>query len=306
MREVHNKLGRNDRFFSEWNIDMAYVLGFITADGCIKDDYELCITIHKNDVDVLEYIKKVMNLEHNIRYTHYNNREQVTLSLKSRPIYEDLQLLNVTPRKTYTIVAPPFIPEDMFGHYIRGYFDGNGNISLYNHAKQVTGIVGMKGASEVYIRQLSDILHRYNVNSVVYTKPSKDFNHVDLYELRMNGKSIIDFAELIYCDAPFYMNRKYEKFQVLYNGRFAHCIVCGSNYYRERIDQDFCDRCRKLVRSGRSIDLESITNIPSEAIRHTLYSEHGGSTNKFKILLKMMHNEDMVRTSVRTEENTMA
>lgn len=304
MREVHNKLGRNDRFFSEWNRDMAYVLGFITADGCIKDDHELCITIHKNDVEILEYIKKVMELEHEIKYTNYNNREQVSLGLRSKPIYEDLQLLNVTPRKTYTIVAPPFIPEDMFSHYMRGYWDGDGSISIYNHAKQITAIVSAKTASEIYARQLSKMLGNYDISTIIYNRPAKEIKHVELYELRICGKSNPTFVEFIYNNAPFYLKRKFDKFQQLYNGRFVDCLACGTKYYRTRADRDFCDRCQMVIRNGSLSELSAITNIPSETLRSASYTDrHSIVTNKVKELLRTVHDEDIVRSNTRVLAN---
>ena len=294
---------RNEDFFKEWNEDMAYVLGFTTADGCIKDNNDLCFEIHQDDVEILEYIKKVMEIENPITNTHYNNRDLVTLRVRSKTICDDLILLNVTPRKTYTIVAPSFIPEDMFHHYIRGYWDGDGSISLYNHAKQITAIVAAKTASEIYARQLSKILESYNINTIIYNRPAKDIKHVELYELRIIGKHIPKFSEFIYNDAPFYLKRKYDKFQELYNGRFVDCLICGKKYYRTRIEREFCDSCQELVVKGGSIKLELITNVSSEIIRHTLWYEYGGSKKKFKQLLKDIHNEDMIRSSMEIEVN---
>jgi intein-encoded DNA endonuclease-like protein len=299
---------KNFNFFSEWNRDMAYVLGFITADGAINDERRyINITIHQNDVDVLEYIKTVMGVDNPIVLSDYNNRQMVNLRISSKQMYEDLISLNITQNKTYTIVAPPFIPDGMFGHYMRGYFDGDGSISIYNNSKVLTAIVSAKTASKVYAEQLKMILNEYGITSIIYTRPSNDVKHVDLYELRIAGKSIVDFAELIYTDAPFYMKRKFDKFQSLFNDRYSICPLCGKNFYRKRIDSTFCEQCLVIVNSNDTKEIASITSISSEAIRGACADRSRGlSTSKLITFLKGYREaqEDMVRSSTEVLVNT--
>lgn len=48
----------NFDYFKHWNRDMAYILGFIGADGSIdKNCIFMKITLQENDIDILEKIK---------------------------------------------------------------------------------------------------------------------------------------------------------------------------------------------------------------------------------------------------------
>ena len=58
----------NQHYFD--NIDShnkAYLLGFIYADGCINKNNCLSIAVHENDVNLLEYYKKELNISKSIR-----------------------------------------------------------------------------------------------------------------------------------------------------------------------------------------------------------------------------------------------
>ena len=63
-----SKIKINKDFFKEWSSDMAYVLGFIVADGCVIkrknriDSYVLNIT--SKDKSILLKIKKALNSDH--------------------------------------------------------------------------------------------------------------------------------------------------------------------------------------------------------------------------------------------------
>ena len=62
----------NESYFRVWSRKMAYVLGFILADGCIiQGTYKgysdsLKLGVHVKDIDILEKIKKELESEHKI------------------------------------------------------------------------------------------------------------------------------------------------------------------------------------------------------------------------------------------------
>ena len=178
----------------------------------------------------------------------------VSLDIRSTRMTVDLETLNITPRKTYDVVAPPFIPDDMVSHYIRGYFDGDGCINLRRRKKnhQLSADAYMDTASEVYSRQVHNMLLGRGINNNVYRKEDRRINRVPMFRVNMSGKSVSDFSEFIYEDAPFYMVRKYDKFQDYYNGRYTDCTKCGSKFFKKRINSTICDRCRDLLSTIRS------------------------------------------------------
>src|SRR3989338_8582911 len=54
----------NERFFTKWSPEMAYVLGLIITDACISKTGTVSLCI--NDRELLEKVKKVMGSTHKI------------------------------------------------------------------------------------------------------------------------------------------------------------------------------------------------------------------------------------------------
>lgn len=59
----------NDKFFSTWSLEMAYVLGLIITDGCISKHG--VISLSMNDKEVLEKVKAAMGSEHHITLSRH-------------------------------------------------------------------------------------------------------------------------------------------------------------------------------------------------------------------------------------------
>jgi hypothetical protein len=237
----------NDRFFETWNEDMAYVLGFITADGSIDKHNGLSIGIQVSDIEVLEYIKSVMEIENPILTYNDKNSQISKLCVHSDKICSDLLLLNVTNNKTYTIVAPPFIPDNMIWHYIRGLFDGDGCIHLRDRGgkfKQKNAEVYLDTASEIYAEQINKVLNDKGIRSKIYRKQDSRIGRVPMYRVCISGREVLSFGEYLYKDAKFYLKRKYDKFQEYYTNRFTNCKVCGKSFYCDNIQTTRCDDCK--------------------------------------------------------------
>jgi len=127
---IHKKVNKN--FFKKWAKDMAYVLGFFAADGYItvnkRGGQFWCIQI--TDKKLLESIKKAIGSDHkiNIRLPK-KHRESIIyrLQIGSIEMCDDLRRLGFDTRKTKSLSVPN-IPNKYFSHFVRGYFDGDGNV----------------------------------------------------------------------------------------------------------------------------------------------------------------------------------
>lgn len=110
---------------------MAYVLGFFTADGCmIKNNRGAhFIEFHITDKDLLIKIKKLIGSDNKISTRKRNAKWKAAyrLQIGSKCMFGDLLNLGMTPRKSNTIKMPK-IPSKYFHHFVRGYFDGDGNV----------------------------------------------------------------------------------------------------------------------------------------------------------------------------------
>ncbi|MFA5877400.1 MAG: LAGLIDADG family homing endonuclease, partial [Candidatus Paceibacterota bacterium] len=126
---VYKKVDKN--FFKKWSAEMAYVLGFFAADGYITLNKRganfWCIQI--TDKALLQSIKKAVQAEHKIsvRARVANQKPLYRLQIGSKEMCNDLRLLGFAERKTNNMTIP-HIPAHFFSHFVRGYFDGDGNV----------------------------------------------------------------------------------------------------------------------------------------------------------------------------------
>jgi intein-encoded DNA endonuclease-like protein len=143
-RGGHNRLKVDKNFFKSWSPQMAYLLGFIYADGTVEDfrkSSRTCyLAVTSIDLSLIKQIKYLLNSGHKIQIRPagkiffgdkiYFRQKAYGLRIGSKAIYEDLLKLGLTPRKSLTIKLPS-IPRIYFSHFLRGYFDGDGCVSVY-------------------------------------------------------------------------------------------------------------------------------------------------------------------------------
>ena len=111
---------------------MAYILGFVFADGCLvehKNGYH-GLDITSKDIGHLGLIKKQLRAEHKIGKKERGFRIQI----RNRDIYNDLLRLGLRPRKSKTVRFPK-IPKKYFFHFIRGLFDGDGSVLVWRESR---------------------------------------------------------------------------------------------------------------------------------------------------------------------------
>jgi hypothetical protein len=121
----------NHNFFKQWSREMAYILGFWFADGCInKNNNTFVLDQHKKDIFLLENIKIIMRCNKPIQ-THAS---MARLTISSPIIVKDIIKLGGKTRKSLNVCFPK-IPKKYLSDFIRGYFDGDGSIWYAKHHK---------------------------------------------------------------------------------------------------------------------------------------------------------------------------
>ena len=147
---------------------MAYVLGFFAADGCmIKNNRGAhFIEFQITDKDILLKMRKLLGSNHKITERNRNEKWKTAyrLQIGSKEIFNDLIKLGFTPNKT-KVVRFPKVPKKFICHFVRGYFDGDGNVfsKTYKRADRggrlsITILSGFTCGSKIFLDKLFENL----------------------------------------------------------------------------------------------------------------------------------------------------
>lgn len=130
----------NHDFFKKWSSEMAYVLGYIAADGAITigkrgNHY---IDISSIDQELPKMVQEALGSDHTITQRRERPQCQIAyrIQIGSKEMVRDLSGLGFIPRKTKRLILPPGIPNKYFRDFVRGYFDGDGNISYAHYRRK--------------------------------------------------------------------------------------------------------------------------------------------------------------------------
>lgn len=146
-RLLHPKISKGPRwpkrtvenFFDSWSPKAAYILGYFSADGCmyVNNRGSCYIGFTSIDQEQIIGIKNMLKISNKIeeRPPKSNNKRAYTIQLGSKKIFQKLLSLGLTPNKSLTLKLPN-IPTYLIGHFLRGYFDGDGCASLRIFAKK--------------------------------------------------------------------------------------------------------------------------------------------------------------------------
>lgn len=215
----------NKNFFSSWNSEMSYILGFVVADGCVgvkrirkKDGTkQYYFNITSKDKPHLENIKKVMTAQQKI-YSKgsgsTNRKDYYFIQIGHQEICKDLLNLGVLPRKTYNLKLIE-VPDEYFSDFVRGFFDGDGSVYIYkvNSVLQIKSGFGSSSLPFItdFNRQLCDRLDIFP--KTIHQKKDKR-RKIPLYYVDFYIDDCEKLAEFMYGNNPsLYLPRKRQIFE---------------------------------------------------------------------------------------------
>lgn len=132
--KVKRKYSVNESYFQDIDTPLkAYFLGWAASDGCVtknKDGYSFKLKIHEKDIEIIETFKKEIDSIKTISYeTMGSGNKAAFITVHSAKFVEDLISHGVVQNKSKVMSAPIGLPYGLEGHFIRGYFDGNGCVT---------------------------------------------------------------------------------------------------------------------------------------------------------------------------------
>ncbi len=192
----------NHNFFDQINTPRkAYWLGVLWADGCNENNSIISLGVKKGDRQWLEKFKSDIGASYPIY--EYNN--MASIAIASVSLAESLSNLGIVPRKTYKGLVPD-ITNDMYNHFIRGLFDGDGYISKDRPSLEITNT---KETCNWLYTSLQKML---NIKGHVGQRSGSDV----AYRWQLWGKNRVEkFGKWLYGDSSRKLDRKYNRFKQL-------------------------------------------------------------------------------------------
>lgn len=156
-----------ETFFDRWTAEMAYVLGYFAADGCMfrnpRGSYYIQFT--SCDLQLIQTVQKLLGVSNAIEVQSRaasGHQTSYTLQVGSRRIFEKFRGLGFTPQKSLTLRFP-LVPRTCLSDFVRGYFDGDGCVIFGRYRRRVRrpariGMVQFVSGSRRYLAHLHSAL----------------------------------------------------------------------------------------------------------------------------------------------------
>ena len=217
VSNINRTLYKNDEYFKYQNSNMAWLLGFLAADGTVSSsDNTIKIGLSSKDKEILERIKKELKIENKIvERTTKDGYDTVDLHWTSKEHKQDLAIYGITPQKTFTIKPPKTLESKYYIDFIRGYFDGDGSVNLIHSNGKVSALRWqICGATSEILQWIIDILYeQYNIPKVnihVDNSPSRKNNY---YYFQYSTNSTKKIKDILYTSDSLYLKRKKDHFE---------------------------------------------------------------------------------------------
>lgn len=214
-RQSQDRYSVNYRFFEEWTPESAYIFGFIAADGHVfyesgkENKNALQFEIADYDSDILEKIKEILQFEGSICYT---KRNTVKLQINNKKLVRDLIEKGI-PRKnkTFDLKFPQTLPVDLYNHFVRGLFDGDGSV-YSDEGRLAFQLLG----TNTLLLEVKEILP-VDMSTINIIDRSK--YGANVCALSTSHNKSVNIFEWLYKDSTIHLDRKYEKYNKILKAR---------------------------------------------------------------------------------------
>ncbi len=191
-----------ESFFNTWSAECAYVLGLFASDGCMyKNKRGSCyVAFTSTDYQLILTIQILLKLTNKIEvYKRAGNfKTSYSLQIGSKKLFNRFGEIGFTPAKSKTLIFPP-IPDSFLGHFIRGYFDGDGSIYFNSSArKDRTGVINyfilnLRCGNRIFLETI-----RSKIAALLGIGVGSLYFHSGAYSLAYSGKDVVELYDFLY------------------------------------------------------------------------------------------------------------
>lgn len=205
----------NQDYFRNWSNSMAYTLGYLFADGSLENSPYIrgkYIRFTSIDLSQIKMLLGLMESKHKIQKIlprGKNEKIRYHIRIGDKKMYLDLIELGLTTRKSLTMSFPKY-KKVFMPHFIRGYFDGDGHVSIEKKGKALKRIrVIFTSGSEDFLLKLCSYL-----KEVLNLNVDKIYIGTRSFKLSYSTSDSVKIFKYIYKDADsIYLPRKYTVFK---------------------------------------------------------------------------------------------
>lgn len=191
---------------------MAYVLGYLYADGSLEDASYLrgrYMRVTSTDQDIISKIKRCLDSYHRIVSlppSTPRRKRRYLLRIGNHQLYYSLVNRGLYPNKSLTVKFPE-IAAEYLPHFVRGYFDGDGSIIL----RKEGGIrVIFTCGSKIFLQKMSKVIVGH-----FKTREGRVYNSQRSFQLIYSTNEALKILECIYRNKnDLFLGRKYLKLKL--------------------------------------------------------------------------------------------
>lgn len=214
---LHNKKKakkKNIKYFDNESHNMAWLLGFLAADGCIyRNKNEIKIGLSSVDREILEKIKEEVEIENKILdYTTNKGFNVSELRWTCEEHKKKLVEYGIIPNKTFCLGIPYKLNKKYWIDYIRGYFDGDGSINLIQNGNALRWQI-CSATPEILEWIVNFLYEEYNIPKV---KIQYWQRKQTLYAIQYSTNSTKAIYKIIY-NGALCLKRKFTHYTELIN-----------------------------------------------------------------------------------------
>ena len=207
-------------FFKTWGPEMAYVLGFLNADGnmSVSKRGAHFFSIQIADKEILYAMRSAMHSEHVIstRLSLKDRKTLYRLQIGSMEMCDDLRKHGLHERKTDHLLMPT-VPRKYSADFVRGYFDGDGNIwkgTVHKDRKtqHETLQTAFTSCSKQFLEDLQSLLgESLSVQGSLVTLQKN--RRKAAYRLQYSKRDSLQLFNFMYNGSTLRLERKYRLFK---------------------------------------------------------------------------------------------
>lgn len=211
-----NRYTLNEHFFDSIDNELkAYLLGYLFADGFVGDEEynNIVFSQKKDDMEAVELFKESIEYTGELRIfepgkaSFKNSQDHAVVNFSSEYMANKLRNYGLSKKESYKSL--PKIDNNLLRHFIRGFFDGDGSITLTkSHYKDK---VYYSGALDIIVnKNLVDFF--LNLFSDIHFTIDQSKTDYMVYLKCHSKKGVKFFYDYFYKDSKYFLSRKKRKF----------------------------------------------------------------------------------------------